>query len=355
MRKFGMFLATLLAALSLLLPSAQSSEGFAISESITITPITQNAFVHSSDNNNGLIYISGDEALIVSTPQTDRQTQDLIDWVTQEKHLKIVGYVIDRWHPDAMGGLAAVHANDIPSYAYLRTQQIARQKGLPVPHHAMDERTIIHVGDQTVECAFLGKAHTEDGIVVWLPKEQVLFGGNEIRNYNGWVGNIADANLKDWASTARRIKDLYGTARIVIPGHGPFGGAELIDYTIDLFTPFSQQIKNALHPDLSYLLDQRPVIVVKASESSKEGDTKIFKEATILSSDATKYVRIDAPIVRWNIKNNRIDSAEGHLAIFDKTAGGAELRASAAYTKLIVIPVNEQVGLAVIVKAMTPD
>ena len=349
------FWATLLASLSLLLPSAQSSEGFAISESITITQITKNTFVHSSDNNNGLIYISGKEALIVSTPQTDRQTQDLIDWITQEKHVKIVGYVIDRWHPDAMGGLAAVHANGIPSYAYVRTQQIAQQKGLPVPQQAMDERAIIHVGDQTVECAFLGKAHTEDGIVVWLPNEQVLFGGNEIRNYNGWVGNIGDANLKDWASTARRIKDLYGSARIVIPGHGPFGGAELIEYTIDLFSPFSNQINDAPRPDLSDLLDQRAVIVVKASESSEDGDIKIFKDATILSSDATKYVRIEAPVVRWNIKTNRVDSAKGHLAIFDKTPGRAVPRASAAYTKLIVIPVNEQVGLAVIVKAMTPD
>ena len=59
--------------------------------------------------------------------------------------------------------------------------------------------------------------------MVWLPNEKILFGGNQVRA-KGWYGNIGDANLREWSNTIARVKDLYGDAKIVIPGHGHYGG-----------------------------------------------------------------------------------------------------------------------------------
>lgn len=198
-----------------------------------------------------MVYIRNGEALIVSTPDSDDETQHLIDWVSAKA--QVVGYVIDRWHPDAMEGLDVVHANGIASYSSERTRRVAQEKGLPVPTIGFSEQLEIDVGDQRVICHFLGEAHTADGIVVWIPHEKILFGGNGIRSNNSWLGNIADAHLNDWSTTAQRVKDQYGHARFVIPGHGKHGGPELIDYTIDLYNfPKNTDCEQLSLPDSLY-------------------------------------------------------------------------------------------------------
>lgn len=202
---------------------------------MTLIQLSDRVYIHTCENSNRIVFIDGKDALIVSTPNSDIETQNLIDWVINVQKVNIVECVMDRWHPDAMEGLDIVQENGIKTYAYELTKEIAKEKGLPVPEIGFNPKMEIKVGNDKVICHFFGEDHTSDGIVVWIPSEQILFGGNEIRNYNGWVGNIGDANLDKWSETATNIKREYGSAKIVVPGHGKYGGAELIDYTIDLY------------------------------------------------------------------------------------------------------------------------
>ena len=204
-----------------------------VSECLELTKISESTYIHTCNHNNGVVYIDTKEAIIVSTPDSDLETQNLINWVKTKA--KIVGYVIDRWHPDAMEGLNIVHQNGIKSYANNRTKTIAKKKELPVPNIGFDKKLNLKVGTKKIVCHYLGEAHTTDGIVVWIPNENILFAGNGIRNNNGWIGNIADANLNDWSNTAKSIMDHYGNSKIVIPGHGKHGGPELINYTVQLY------------------------------------------------------------------------------------------------------------------------
>ena len=48
-------------------------------------------------------------------------------------------------------------------------------------------------------------------------------------------GFLGDANTEAWSETVRKIEQTYPGAKIVIPGHGKWGGTELFDYTIKLF------------------------------------------------------------------------------------------------------------------------
>src|SRR5690554_138918 len=89
-----------------------------VSDNLILTQLTENTFIHTCENSNGLIYINEGQALIVSTPDSDNETQNLIDWVIKDQNAKIVGYVIDRWHPDAMEGLDIVQKNGIKTYSY---------------------------------------------------------------------------------------------------------------------------------------------------------------------------------------------------------------------------------------------
>lgn len=322
-----------------------------VSDKLTLTKLTDKTYIHTCQNNNGLVFINEGNALIVSTPDSDSETQNLIDWVIKEQKAKIIGYVIDRWHPDAMEGLDIVLKNQIETYSFRLTQQIAKNKGLPVPKSGFDKKMVIKVGNDSVICHYLGESHTKDGIVVWIPNEKVLFGGNGIRNYNGWIGNIADANLNDWSETAGRVKNHYGSAKFVVPGHGKYGGSELIDYTIDLYRDKNIATeKNESQKALDFKGNED--FIVQAEKDSSDNEFRILTNAKVIVQDSTKYVEIKSPLIKYQPDNKRIDSETGRVIIYDKTSEGAKIRTDVRYKKLILIKVNDSVGLRVILKGI---
>jgi len=324
-----------------------------ISDNLVLQKLSDHCYVHTQNNNNGLIYIYDDEAIIVSTPNSDIETQNLINWVQNVKYSKIVGYIIDRWHSDAMGGLDVVQKNGLKTYSFDLTKQIAKEKGLPIPEIGFKSSKTIKVEGKKVICHFLGEAHTSDGIVVWIPSEKVLFGGNEIRNYNGWVGNISDANLSKWAKTVKKIKKEYGSAKIVIPGHGNYGGAELIDYTINLFDfPLNNTHANNSDVFLSHELKTDKEIFIKAQSDSLQNGERILRNAIVVVQDPSKYIEIESPQIVYQTENQRISSESGRVKIFDKKTDKEVLRTDVNYNRLIVYKYDAYVGFVVIMKAI---
>ena len=320
-----------------------------VSENLSLLKISEHSYIHTQRNNNGLVYINEGEAIIVSTPDSDIETQNLIDWVKNEHKAKIVGYIIDRWHTDAMEGLDIVKQNGIKSYSYELTRTIAKEKGLPIPEIGFDPKLELTVGGNKMICHFLGEAHTKDGIVVWIPSEQILFGGNGIRNYDGWVGNIGDANLEEWSKTAERIKKEYGTAKIVIPGHGRHGGAELIDYTIELYkTDNKSWLLNIQETFVRPNFTNNDDFLILAESDSIQNGNRILKNATIHIQDSTKYVKVESSLIVYQPENKRIDSDFGYLKIFDKTSQGDKLRIGVSYNRLIIFKQDDSIGLRII-------
>jgi hypothetical protein len=48
------------------------------------------------------------------------------------------------------------------------------------------------------------------------------------------LGNTADGDLKAYPNTLRLVLRKFSGAKIVIPGHGDFGGIELINHSLSL-------------------------------------------------------------------------------------------------------------------------
>lgn len=329
--------------------SISFSQPIEVSENLELIKVSDNCYMHKQKNNNGLVYVNGKEAIIVSTPESDIETQILIDYIRNELNTKIVAYIIDRWHTDAMEGLDVVQKNEIPAYAFEKTRSIANQKGLPVPENGFDAKLVLQVNESEVIAHFLGEAHTNDGIVVYVPEEKVLFAGNGIRNFNGWVGNIGDANLETWSETAKQIKKAYGEAKVVIPGHGKPGGQELIDYTIELYDKTGKDwVLN--QDDIVKLPDFGPdgETLIHAETLEKDGDKTTMKGARIFMSDGSKCVKIEAPEIVFN--SERVEADSGMVEIYDLVEGGGKLRIKTLFNGLIAINRNDAIGLVVILK-----
>jgi metallo-beta-lactamase class B len=212
-----------------------------ISDDIEIIKLSEHSYVHVSwatlpkfgrFGSNGYIYVNGGEAMLFDTPVDDELTEQLAEWITTSLKARIVGFVPNHWHDDCMGGLKYILSKGIPTYAHEKTIAIAKARGLPVPRNGFRDTLTLKAGGETVICRYFGPAHSIDNITVWVPSERVLFAGCMVKDLGSKaLGNLSDADLSRWPGTIGRVMGEYPGARIVIPGHGDFGGIDLLLHT----------------------------------------------------------------------------------------------------------------------------
>jgi metallo-beta-lactamase class B len=184
---------------------------------------------------NGMIVANENEAIVFDTPADDKTSSELIDWITKSLKCKITAVISSHYHLDNLGGLNAFHKHDITSYAYVKTKQIAKENNLPEPQQSFVKYLEMKVGDEKVIVEFLGEGHTCDNSIGYFPLEDIMFGGCLIKEIGAGKGNLAEANAEEWPETVKKVKNKFPKVKKVIPGHGKSGGAELLDYTINLF------------------------------------------------------------------------------------------------------------------------
>ena len=77
----------------------------------------------------GLIVRDGGRVLLVDTAWTDDQTAQILNWIKQEINLPVALAVVTHAHQDKMGGMDALHAAGIATYANALSNQLAPQEG----------------------------------------------------------------------------------------------------------------------------------------------------------------------------------------------------------------------------------
>lgn len=214
------------------------------SNDLIVTQIAENSFLHTSflqTNDfgnvpcNGLIVRNSNKAIIFDTPTNDKSAEELINWIKETLKCKIIAIIPTHFHDDCLGGLKAFHKNEIPSYAYFKTIELAKENNLVVPENGFKDSLILKVGDEKITAKFFGEGHTIDNIVGYFPSENVMFGGCLIKEIDASKGYLGDANVADWSDTVEKVKKEYPDVKIVVPGHGEYGDKKLLDYTINLF------------------------------------------------------------------------------------------------------------------------
>ena len=214
-------------------------------ENLIIKQVAENSFVHVSFLQtddfgnvpcNGLVVTNGGEAIIFDTPANDKSSEELIRWIKGTLHCSVKAIIPTHFHNDCVGGLKTFHADSIPSYANIKTIELATEKNFLVPQNGFRDSLRLALGDSYVTVSFPGEGHTKDNVVGYFPTDNILFGGCLIKEVDASKGFLGDANVPAWSGTVERVKDAYPNIKIVVPGHGEPGGQELLDYTIKLFS-----------------------------------------------------------------------------------------------------------------------
>lgn len=210
---------------------------------VELINISDRVWVHTTYENyngirtpsNGMLIDTSKGLVLIDTPWNNAQTKELIKLAKEKFKKDITLAIITHAHDDRIGGIDTLLENKIDVKSTSMTMKQAEKNGFKKPSPDLDERSDIMYGDTDIEVFYPGEGHTSDNIVVWLPKYNILFGGCLIKSLESTdIGNTADANLNEWPNSVKNLREKYPNAKVVVPGHGKWGGSELIDHTLEL-------------------------------------------------------------------------------------------------------------------------
>jgi metallo-beta-lactamase class B len=224
--------------------AAQNSNTISINEDLQLIHLEDSIFIHVSWHSiepygrfpsNGMIIIRNGNAVMIDTPMDTEKTKTLVKFIEDSLQSKITDFIPGHYHDDCIGGLAYLHETGVNSRANALTIQKCKELNLPVPKQSFSETMKLNFEGIEMNLNYFGAGHTADNITVYIPKYKILFGGCLIKSINSkGLGNTADAIIDEWGETTEKVLNAYPDVKIVIPGHGNYGGKELLSHTIEL-------------------------------------------------------------------------------------------------------------------------
>jgi len=101
---------------------------------------------------------------------------------------------------------------------------------------------VLKDGTREVRFYHFGWAHTRGDGFVFLPKEKILCTGDAA--VNGPYNATGDANIGNWPKVLRTAVGLG--AEVILPGHGPTGGKEVLDGQIAFLNELTRTVQAAV-------------------------------------------------------------------------------------------------------------
>ena len=161
---------------------------------------------------------------------TTRLVQDIATLTPQPIRYVIVGSE----HGDHRGGDAAFPASATfiaHSFSKNNLQRQADAAGarsggarVVVPTETVPDRRVLTLGGTEIQILFLGRAHTGGDLVVFLPRERIVFTSEVFSNRI--FPSMANGYPTEWIETLRRVEAL--PADIFVPAHGFIDTASIL-------------------------------------------------------------------------------------------------------------------------------
>ena len=178
---------------------------------------------------------------------------------------KPVKYVFDTHHHGdhaygnpvwtRLGAITLAHvgvANEMKRYEPQRWQEAAKTRqdvaelklAAPEPPRQTfsGDKFVLDDGTRKVEFHFFGWAHTRGDGFVYLPNEKILCTGDAVAN--GPYNYLGDGNSANWPAVIAKAQRLDVT--MVLPGHGPAGGKDVLSGQVQYLTELRKAVGDAV-------------------------------------------------------------------------------------------------------------
>ena len=186
------------------------------------TEIGDDIFVFTSKfyQVNMILIKSEKEAVLIDTGMYDEEYQNIKELIA-EKDIKIKTIIITHGHDDHVANLDKFKSDSVE---------------LITPDNAQDNQ-IVNIGDKNLKIMFTEGHYKPHGhISVEVENQGIIITGDIIDNDS--VSTIASGAeggiIKNYLETLKNLQ--YKNYKIVIPGHGPIGGSEIISNHFEYFS-----------------------------------------------------------------------------------------------------------------------
>jgi phosphoglycerate dehydrogenase-like enzyme/glyoxylase-like metal-dependent hydrolase (beta-lactamase superfamily II) len=119
---------------------------------------------------------------------------------------------------------------------------------LKAPSLIFDEKFVLDDGTQRVEFLFFGHAHTSGDAFAYLPKQKIVCTGDAC--VNGAFNFMGHSDSASWIRVLEKCQQL--DVKLVLPGHGPPAGKELLENQKRYFVELRQQVKHGIDAGQDY-------------------------------------------------------------------------------------------------------
>lgn len=257
----------LLIILILLFTVNAQEKVFVVDDELKIKELDKNIYlvVHSFPwaANSLVVKFDNNELLFIDTPYTPEASEKVMNYfIAADSNNYKVTVINTHFHVDNLGGNEYFQKLGADIYGSTLTVELLNERGLgngmldmlnqsgnekyynyfkamklfpPNKLFDINKELILVINNENMEIFYPGPGHSEDNVVVYFPNRDILFGGCLIKSLQSRTkGNIGDADLVNWAASVGKVKEKFGEAKIIIPGHGEPGGIDLFDHTIKI-------------------------------------------------------------------------------------------------------------------------
>jgi glyoxylase-like metal-dependent hydrolase (beta-lactamase superfamily II) len=134
-----------------------------------------------------------------------------------QDHVRQVPAEVARLEAELAAAGAPAERERLAAHLSLARSYLAEVRALKpaLPTMAFERTMTLYRRDREIQLLYLGRAHTEGDVFVYLPKEKVVITGDAVI---GWTPFMGDGYPEDWVSTLDRLAELDFTHLVM--GHG---------------------------------------------------------------------------------------------------------------------------------------
>jgi metallo-beta-lactamase class B len=184
---------------------------------------------------NGMYVVTSKGVIMIDSPWDTTQFQPLLDSIKARHHKDVALCIATHFHEDRTGGLEYYRKQGIKTYTTRQTDELSKAEGGKRAEFLIDKDTVFTIGQYSFQTYYPGQGHAPDNIVIWFEKEKILYGGCLIKSVeDNNLGNLGDANVKQYAATVKKVQQKCKAPRFVIPGHNGWINTKSLEHTLKM-------------------------------------------------------------------------------------------------------------------------
>jgi metallo-beta-lactamase class B len=184
---------------------------------------------------NGMYLVTEKGVVMFDTPWDSTQFQPLLDSIEMKHHKNVIACIATHFHEDRTGGLEYYWQQGIKTYTTRQTDELSKKKGMKRAEFLIDKDTVFTIGHYSFQTYFPGEGHTRDNIIIWFENEKILYGGCLIKSVaDENLGNLLDANVKQYEATIKNVEAKCKNPKYIIPGHGDWRSTKSLEHTLKM-------------------------------------------------------------------------------------------------------------------------